>query len=120
MYDLEKAAAELFLDPADLEEIYADFFAEAGRLLAAAKIQLAQGDFEHLRQTLHALKGMAVNLRMERLGMLIRQAEGEALRRDSTLRAGLFGEIPRELEELRMQINSFYREEGIRGKTVAP
>ena len=108
MYDLKRAAAELFLEPADLQEIYEDFFAEAGGLLTSAKTQLAKGDFENLRGTLHALKGMAANLRMERLGMLARQAEGEALRHDDILIEGLLGEIPRELDELREQINNYY------------
>ncbi|HBS59792.1 MAG: Hpt domain-containing protein [Bacillota bacterium] len=107
MYDLKRAAAELCLEPADLQEIYEDFFFEAGGLLAAGKTQLAKGDFENLRRTLHALKGMAVNLRMERLGLLARQA-GEALRQDHTLLEGLLGEIPREIDKLRAQINNFY------------
>lgn len=108
MYDLKRAAAELFLEPADLQEIYEDFFSEAGGLLAAANTQLAKGDFENLRRTLHALKGMAANLRMERLSMLARQAGEEALRQDNTLLEGLLGEIPREIDELREQINNFY------------
>jgi len=109
MYDLTRAAAELYLEPADLQEIYEEFFAEAGGLLTSAKTQLAKGDFEHLRQTLHALKGMAVNLRMERLGILARQAEGEALRHNDIPLEVLLGKILRELDELREQINNYYR-----------
>lgn len=108
MYDIELAAAELLLEPADLQEIYRDFFLEAGILLANCEAKMAASDFDELRKTMHAVKGVAANLRMGRLVQLTRQAEQTITEQNISSLCSILTEIRCEIERLREQIDNFY------------
>lgn len=108
MYNIEDVAAELLLEPVDLQEIYHDFFAEAELLLQDCKTKAALSDFGELKKIVHALKGMAANLRMEQLVHLLRQAEQEITNRNIPLISDLLDAIALSIEELSRQVSSFY------------
>lgn len=108
MYNIEDVAADLGLQPVELQEIYDDFFLEAVLLLQGWENKLAVSDFHEMRQTMHALKGMAANLRMEQLVQLARQAERDIIGQNSAALSDLLEEVRRNIEELREQVNAFY------------
>jgi HPt (histidine-containing phosphotransfer) domain-containing protein len=75
MYSIEHVARELMLEPADLQEIYEEFFPEAAAMLSLCEREI-QNDNEHLvRHGLHGIKGMAANLRMEELVGMLKEME---------------------------------------------
>ncbi len=108
MYDINHAAAELFLEPPDLQEIYSIFFQEMTTLMAGYEEKMAVADFVEMRQIMHAVKGMSANLRMNQLAQLARQAEQEIINQNISPLYDLLMEIQRETDELRQQINDFY------------
>lgn len=109
MYDIEHAAADLFLEPAELHEIYSDFFQEMAMLTARCEEKMAAADFAEMRQIMHAVKGMSANLRMNQLNQLARQAEQEIMKQNISSLCDLLAKIRRETDEIREQVDDYYR-----------
>lgn len=110
MYSIEFAAAELMLDPADLQDIFADFFLEATAFFTSCREQLAMSAFPEAAKELHALKGMAANLRMQELSELVVRTEQEIKNQNIVQAHELLGKIHCEIETIRDQVKSYYAE----------
>lgn len=108
MYDIKYVANDLLLEPTDLQDIYCDFFQEAAVLLGGCEEKMTALDFNGMRQDIHAVTGMAANLRMVQLVQLTRQTEQELMQQNGASLRSLLGAIRREIEALREQVNRFY------------
>lgn len=108
-YSVTQMAEELMLDPADVREIFDMFFEDAHPLLQEGISALQRGDRQLLSRKMHALKGSALNLRMDRLGNLAAQAEkNETLAVNALVE--LLTAIQTELEAVEACVNEFYRD----------
>lgn len=106
-YSVLFAAEELMLDPADIREIFAAFFEDATPLLHEGRAALQSGDRELLSRKMHALKGSALNLRMDILGNLALQAEkNESL--SATELNEILQSIQSELEQVEANVAAYY------------
>jgi HPt (histidine-containing phosphotransfer) domain-containing protein len=72
---IQRACAELMLDPAELKEILQAYFEDAPQMLAQGQQAADSQDWVRLAKSMHALKGASYNLRLERLGELANMAE---------------------------------------------
>ncbi len=108
-YSVGKMAEELMLDPSDVKEIFEAFFEDAYPLIKDGTAALQAGDRHLLSRKMHALKGSALNLRMDELGNLASQAEkNETLSENELL--GLMAKIQAGLEAVEASVNAFYRD----------
>lgn len=98
------------LEPEDIQEIYTAFFEDAGPLLAAGRAALQDDDRTLLGRKMHALKGAALNLRMDEAGHLAEQAEKNTGRSISELEE-ILELIQLELERLEAAVTGFYKSE---------
>lgn len=81
VYDLEKAAADLMVEPDDLAAILDFFFSEALNILSECEAGMKSADFDSLKKLFHSLKGSSSNFRMHGLqDMAARLEEGAAAR----------------------------------------
>ena len=108
-YSVKVMAEELMLDPSDVREIVEAFFEDAHPLLQEGKAAFQTGDRQLLSRKMHALKGSALNMRMESLGRLAAQAEKNAPFSDPEL-AEILTAIQNELAAVEASVISFYRE----------
>lgn len=77
---LEKATAELMLEPDELKEILQAYFEDAPQMLEQGRLAVGRQDWSSLAKNMHSLKGASYNLRLDRLGELASLAEqGNAL-----------------------------------------
>ena len=74
-YSFEQVAAELMLEPEELQEILQAYFEDAPVLLAKGRMATDRGDWTGLAKSMHSLKGACFNLRLDHLGEMAAQAE---------------------------------------------
>jgi len=75
-YSFEQVAAELMLEPEELQQILQAYFEDAPDLLANGRMAADRGDWTGLAKNMHSLKGACFNLRLDHLGEMAAQAEG--------------------------------------------
>ena len=106
-YSVEIMTEELMLDPSDVREIFDAFFEDSYPLIKDGIAALQAGDRQLLSRKMHALKGSALNLRMDELGNLASQAEKNETLSVNTL-LELMIEIQAGLEAVEASVNAFY------------
>lgn len=106
-YSIEEAAAELMLDPEDMEDILAAFFEDAPKLMLEGLVSLKAGEMEKMSRVMHSIKGSALNLRMKKLGALAARAEKNGTLTPQALEE-ILGQMNVELAAIEKNYHSFY------------
>lgn len=112
-YNVEEIAEELMLTVEEIREIYDAFFEDAAEIMRYCRETAAGSDCPGLAKKMHALKGMALNLRMTELADVALAIERSA--KDGTgARAGQLEHLPLLIANLRGQVDLFYRKQSAR------
>ena len=77
-YNINDVAKEMMIESEDLREILEMFILEAGKILAQCEEEYVAANADSLAKHFHALKGSALNLRINSIGNLAAQLEIES------------------------------------------
>ena len=108
-YSVKLMTDDLMLEPEEAKEIFDAFFEDAYPLLQEGIAAMQEGDRKASSRKMHALKGSAMNLRMEVLGTLAAQAEKNEALSEAEL-AEIFSALQVELKAVDESVSAFYAE----------
>ena len=107
-FTVESSARDLMLEPEDLKEIFEAFFEDAVVVLAEAEEASQNDDTATFCKRMHSLKGSALNLRMDVLGELAKQAEKDGASVGETQRGNWLLAIHTEVTAAKEIVNRYY------------
>lgn len=82
LYNIEKVAFDLMIEPAELIGVLQHFCTETPEILGQCDQAILATDFNLLQKLFHSLKGSASNLRIDSLSRLSATLETRAVSRD--------------------------------------
>lgn len=107
-YCVPRVSSELMLEPSELKGVIDVFFRTASSKIEVARLSIQSGELEGWSSNMHALKGVALSLHMNRLGELAAAAEQSDLLLPAAL-PGIVDQLEIELHDLREAVDAYYR-----------
>ena len=107
-FSVESSARELMLETEDLKEIFEAFFEDAVILMEGAERASRDNDGVGFCKNMHSLKGSALNLRMDVVGELAKQAEKEGAGVSAAQRDVWLNAIKKEIALAKEIVDRFY------------
>lgn len=106
-YDIEKAAADLMVEPGELISILEYFFNESNKILSDCEAGIRASDSDLLKKSFHSLKGSSANFRINSLRDLAADLEAGAASGNFAVVSTLVPAFQEELRSIQEQVRNF-------------